>query len=203
MILYEIFGTENHPIYEDLQVSNLNRQYDFLRSIVFAAIEAERPFLSQTVIRSLNFHAITCLHTNAGEFRPCPVTVGAHNPPAHYRVQALMDDFVNQVNRFWHEADPVYLASYILWRLNWIHPFINGNGRTARVVSYYALCVKIGSWLPGETILPELIRQNRDEYVAALIAADRSLASGQLDLAALHSLLSRLLNEQVSPPGSA
>ena len=61
-----------------------------------------------------------------------PVTVGDYHPPEHYRVQALMDDFVNNVNRSWENADPVVLATLVLWRLNNIHPFINGNGRTAR-----------------------------------------------------------------------
>lgn len=98
MILFELTQTENHQTYQSLEISNGNRQYDFLRSIVAASLEMKRPFLSQHVIKALNFHAITCLHTNAGEYRPCPVVVGKHNPPEHYRVQALMDDFVNDVN---------------------------------------------------------------------------------------------------------
>lgn len=198
MILYEIYNTEEHPTYQRLQVSNLNRQYDFLRSLVNVAIDADRPFLSQTVIKALNFHAITCLHTNAGEYRPCRVTVGEHNPPDFFRVKALMDDFVNDVNRRWHDSDPVYLAAYVLWRLNWIHPFINGNGRTARVTCYFALCMKIGAWLPGNTVLPELIRQERERYVAALKKADASLSAGETpDLAEMHELLSELLELQL------
>lgn len=199
MILFELFNTEDHPAYQRLQVSNLNRQYDFLRSVVSVAIEAQRPFLSQTIIKALNFQAITCLHTNAGEFRPCEVVVGSHTPPRFFQVQALMDDFVNSVNRQWETADPVVLAAYVLWRLNWIHPFINGNGRTARVTAYYVLCMKMEAWLPGDAILPELIRRDRDEYVEALRAADASVENGaDLDLQNLHSLLSRLLQEQLS-----
>jgi Fic/DOC family len=101
-------------------------------TIVSAPVDMGKPFLSQQVIKAFNFLAIVCLHTNAGEYRPCPVTVGAHIPPAHYRVPALMDDFVNTVNRTWEQTDPVVLATYVLWRVNNIHPFINGNGRTAR-----------------------------------------------------------------------
>ena len=50
----------------------------------------------------------------------------------HYRVPGLMDDMVNTVNRDWGESHPIRLSAYVLWRLNWIHPFVNGNGRTAR-----------------------------------------------------------------------
>jgi Fic family protein len=108
-----------------------------------------------------------------------------------------MSMFIDEVNRFWEQADPVYLAAFVLWRLNHIHPFVNGNGRTARVTSYFVLCLKIGAWLGGDTILPELIRLNRDEYVAALKAADGSLPS--LDLSELHAFLTKLLEQQVAP----
>lgn len=200
MILYELTGTEQNNVYQALEISNGNRQYDFLRSIVAASIDVGRPFLSQHIIKALNFHAITCLHTNAGEYRPCPVTVGDYIPPEHYRVQALMDDFVNKVNREWKEADPIMLSAFVLWRLNNIHPFINGNGRTARAASYFVLCVKAGGWLKGQPILPELLRRERDRYVAALKAIDQSAVSGNLELSPLQVLITTLLNEQLGMP---
>lgn len=201
MILYEITGSEEHPSYQALEISNGNRQYDFLRSIVVASLEMGRPFLSQTIIKALNFQAITCLHTHAGDYRPCPVHVGDYDPPQHYRVTALMDDFVNTVNRQWESADPVVLATFVLWRINNIHPFINGNGRTARAASYFVLCVRTGGWLPGDVILPELLRRNRDEYVVALKAVDATYRAGALDLAPLHDLVTRLLGEQIAAAG--
>lgn len=198
MILFELFNTENNPIYQELEVANGNRQYDFLRSIVVASLAAGRPFLSQAVLKALNFQAIACLHTNAGEYRPCPVRVGTYDPPEHYRVAALMDDFVNQVNRHWSQQDPVVLSTFVLWRLNHIHPFINGNGRTARAAAYFVLCVASGGWLPGSIILPELLRRNHPAYVKALRAADESLAAGSLDLSQLHELVCKLLEEQLA-----
>jgi len=201
MILFELTGSENHKVYQDLEISNLNRQYDFLRSIVFASLEIERPFLSSHVLKALNFQAITCLHTNPGEYRPCPVSVGSYQPPEHYRVPALMDDFVNFVNRNWEAADPVALTAHVLWRLNHIHPFINGNGRTARAACYFVLCVKLSQWLPGTTILPELLRRDRAKYVKALQEADKSLNTGMLDLTNLHGLISNLLAEQINGNG--
>lgn len=197
MILFELFNDERNPIYEALEISNGARQYNFLNSIILACLEAKKPFLSQHILKALNFQAITCLHVNAGEYRPCAVKVGSHTPPDFYRVPALMDDFVNEVNRNWGTADSVVLATYVLWRLNHIHPFINGNGRTARAACYFILCIAAGGWLRGDTILPELIRQNHDEYTAALVAADQSLATGTFDMSILHAFISRLLNEQL------
>ncbi|MBV8045877.1 MAG: Fic family protein [Paludibacterium sp.] len=201
MILFELCNEqESHPVYQAFEVSNGIRQYDFLRSIVGASIDMQRPFLSTTVLKALNFHAIGCLHTNAGEFRPCEVIVGTHRPPAHFRVEALVEDMVNQVNRSWDSADPLALAAFILWRLNHIHPFINGNGRTARAACYFFICVRFGGWLPGTTILPELIKRERDRYVTALAAIDASLPKGQLDLEPLRGLLDELLTEQINEP---
>jgi fido (protein-threonine AMPylation protein) len=198
VIVFELVQTENHPVYQSLTVSNGNRQYDFLRSIVQASIDMKKPFLSQQIIKALNFHAITCLHAYAGEYRPCPVTVGAHDPPEFYRVPALMDDFINEVNRHWEKADPVSLATFVLWRINNIHPFINGNGRTARAASYFVLCLKSGGWLRGDVILPELIRQNHAAYCAALQVAHDSFAKGTLDLTLLHALVSQLVAQQLA-----
>jgi prophage maintenance system killer protein len=198
VILFELTNTEEHPLYQALEISNGNRQYDFLRSIVYVAVAAQRTFLSTVIIKALNFQAVTCLHINAGEFRPCQVTVGTHEPPAHHRVGALMDDLVNQVNYSWEKMDAVALATWVLWRLNFIHPFINGNGRTARAAAYFILCVKSGGWLTGEPILPELIRQHRDAYVAALQCGDATFAAGNLDLGPLHSLISDLLRQQMA-----
>jgi fido (protein-threonine AMPylation protein) len=199
MILFEILGTEHHQTYRDLEISNGARQYDFLRSLVTASLAVSKPFLSSQVLKALNFQAIACLHINAGDYRPCEVTVGSHTPPEQYRVTTLMDDFIHTVNRIWESADAVTLAAFVLWRLNFIHPFINGNGRTARAASYFVLCVKANAWLPGTTILPELLRANRDEYVNALVLADASAKAGALDLAPLHALIVRLLEEQLAP----
>lgn len=202
MILFELTNSEQHPAYQALEISNGERHYSFLQSIVAASIDVGRPFLSQYVLKAINYHAIACLHTNAGEFRPCEVVVGTHTPPQHFRVAALMDDFVNNVNRHWEAQDPVALATYVLWRLNHIHPFINGNGRTARAACYFVLCVKAGGWLKGDVILPELIRQNRAEHVEALRKVDESYSSGLMDLTPLHEMIARLLKEQLATNGT-
>ena len=156
MILHELFEDERHPAYRELESANLERQYGFLTSIIEAAVAIDRPMVSTGIIKALNYHVICCLHVNAGEYRPCPVTVGQFEPPAHHRVPELMDAFVNQVNRRLETADVATLAAYCLWRLNYIHPFINGNGRTARALCYFVVCIKLGRPLPGAPILPRI-----------------------------------------------
>ena len=83
-------------------------------------------------------------------------------------------------------------------RLNNIHPLINGNGRTARAA--FVLCVKVGGWLGGGTILPERLRACRDEYVRALEEGDKERNVEEPDLTSLRGLIWRLLSEQISEP---
>ena len=201
MILYELTGTEDDDTYRTLEYFNTDRQLHFLESMVTVVLRTQRSFLSQALIKALNYHAIACLHVNAGEYRPCEVKVGSYEPPAHYRVQALMDDFVNLVNRYWENEDPVLLSAFVLWQLNVIHPFINGNGRTARACCYFVLCVKSGGWISGKTILPELLRRHREEYVSALQYADSAAkrnTSNQESLGSLCELIRKLLNIQIA-----
>lgn len=205
MILFDLAPTEDDPIYQSLQVSNLNRQYDFLESITEASLSANKVYISTTVLKAFNYHAIVCLHSDAGKFRSYPIQIGAgdqHQPPPHIHIQALMDDFVNTININMQSADAVVLASWALWRLNWIHPFINGNGRTARITAYYILCLKFGGLMPGTTTLPELLRRHRgkqdDPYVSALRELDKSYSNGSLDVTPLQTLISALLEEQLN-----
>ena len=199
MNLYELTShNESHPTYQILQDSNRFRQYDFLNSMIGLAFQINRPLISTALIKDLNFHAIVALHDAAGQYRTHDVSVknkegtARYTCPKPWRVQSMMDDFVNLTNRHWESATAVETGAYALWRLNSIHPFVNGNGRTARALCYYIICVRSGGFFPGEMLLPELIRQNREEYHDALSAGD----AGDLD--PITDLVYRLLEEQLS-----
>ena len=110
-----------------------------------------------------------------------------------------MDRFFSVVHENWEILDhPTMLPAYALWRLNWIHPFVEGNGRTARAACYYLLCLKQGRLLPGKKIVPERIREDRKPYYDALRAADIAWEQGQFDVSQLASYLSGLLKQQLS-----
>ncbi|MEO0975997.1 MAG: Fic family protein [Pseudomonadota bacterium] len=200
MILYDLTPSEDTPAYRALEVSNLRRQYDFLNSITEASITTGRLYLSSAVIKAFNYHAIVCLHADAGEYRKYQVKAGQLNPDVWLHVQAQMDDLVNSVNRNWETTDPVVLASFALWKICYIHPFRNGNGRTARLTANYILSLKFGGALAGTVSLPELLRRQRgednDPYLTALQAIDASWEAGNLDLTPLVALMTALLIEQ-------
>jgi Fic family protein len=110
-----------------------------------------------------------------------------------------MDRFFSLIHENWTIVEhPTWLAGYALWRLNWIHPFVEGNGRTARAACYYLICVKHGQLLPGRKIVPERIRENRAPYYAALEDADRAWDQGKLDVSVMAKYLEGLLKGQLT-----
>jgi Fic family protein len=112
-----------------------------------------------------------------------------------------MDRFFSVVHENWTIIDhPTILPAFALWRLNWIHPFVEGNGRTARAACYYLICMKAGGLLPGRKIVPERIRENRTPYYEALQAADRAWDAGYFDVSELAAYLSVLLAAQLNEP---
>lgn len=193
MDLFELEGGEDNPIYQRVEGDNNLRHYGFLESMIEAAVASDRQWISQSLIKAINFHAIAGLHYEAGQYRSHEVTVGPHTPPRFYRVGPLMDHFVNIINRYWESSDPIGLASYALWRINHIHPFVNGNGRTARAVCYFIMSVKFGGVMPGRTILLQVLAQEpvRSVYVRSLREADEG------DLHPLTVLIQGLVARQI------
>ena len=122
-----------------------------------------------------------------------------YTPPPHTEVPTLMATFAVDLEAMWDTANAVQLASYAIWRINWVHPFKNGNGRTARAFAYTCLCLKLGFVLGGAPTVIDLIMQNKPEFEAALRAADISLeASGASDLTLMNDFIERLLVQQLS-----
>ena len=131
--------------------------------------------LSSDDVLELQRQAIQGIFPNAGQFRQIPIYIQntSHNPPDWPEVPKLVSEMCDYANT--HQTDAVHVASYLMWRLNWIHPFNDGNGRTSRAVSYLALCAGLGMELPGTVTVPELIVRDRDPYYARARQSGRSV----------------------------
>ena len=102
----------------------------------------------------------------AGEFRTKQVYVGRHIPPHPSEVEIYMEQFVDWLNS--EEVlslHPVEFAAIAHYKLVYIHPFVDGNGRTARLLMNFIL-MKNG--FPPVSIEVE----DRWEYYECLIAAN-------------------------------
>ncbi len=90
---------------------------------------------TQEVFHRLNATILRGLEDDErGEYRTQPVTVGdgAYSPPDHQRVPSLMTQLVEWL-RSPQDCHPIVQAGLIHLNVVSIHPWLNGNGRTARV----------------------------------------------------------------------
>jgi Fic family protein len=200
-----VLEEESRTLYDRIQERNLARQYDLLiNCIEIGIIQGVRAF-DKYMLWSLNAAAVSNISQFGGRFREEPIYLKDYIPPHYSQVPNLMDQFIATIQENWFVWNEYVLASYVLWRLNWIHPFIEGNGRTARAACYYALCAKFGGLPGGKIIVPERIRHEREPYYAALREADQAWHNGELRFPKMEAYLSRLLDEQVMdmpPPNS-
>ena len=187
----------NPDLFNKVQEKNLSRQYDLLINCVEIGLEQGPTAFNKYTLWALNHVSVANISQFGGRFREEPIYVGNHTPPHFETVPELMDRFISFIHENWFILTPTQLAAYGLWRLNWVHPFIEGNGRTARATCYYLLCVRFGGLLPGDKIVPERIRENRDSYIAALQAADRAWNEGKLDLTVMENYLAGLVEAQL------
>ena len=98
--------------------------------------------------------------------------MGHHIPPQHDKLPLFLERFGSfyQLNKF-HGANTVIAAAAAHHRFMWIHPFLDGNGRVARLFTdaylRQVLMEGYGLW----TVSRGLARQ-RDDYMSSLTWAD-------------------------------
>lgn len=184
-----------------LEADNAVRQFDAVLDLIDQVERDQRPFrLRNSTIQQLHRLAMDGLSSYAGNWRPGKVQIvhSKHQPPEAFLVAGLMEEMCDWINEHWNDKTPLELSAYVMWRLNWIHPFDDGNGRTSRAVSYLVLCAKAGIRLPGSVTIPELIARNRQPYYDALEKIDKSLLTQRQDLSPMCDLLESCLAEQLN-----
>jgi len=108
----------------------------------------------------------------AGSFRKTEKNIGVDPIQIVIQLRQLLDDA-----RYWIENDtypPIELAARLHHKLVYIHLFPNGNGRHARIMVDAVLTKLMDEpaidWAGGYKL--EKMNERRDQYIAALRAAD-------------------------------
>lgn len=123
------------------------------------------------LLRSLHGLVLRRSHPDeAGRFRRVAVAIAGSRsvPPDPASVPEMVDDLFQQ----WHQmpAHPVIAGAVVHAQLLKIHPFVDGNGRTGRLL--------LNLWLMQHRYVPMLLEpEDRAVYYEALQAADE----GQFD----------------------
>ena len=115
-----------------------------------------------------------------GKFRDTRVFIGNlhtkkinYIPPDAYKVPNLIDELLDWLNNSTDEMYPVIIAGILHYELVRIHPFIDGNGRTSRLMATLILSIHKFN-IDNYFTLDEYYNQDRQAYVDALKSADKN-----------------------------
>ena len=89
----------------------------------------------------------------------------AYIPPEYSEIPTLLDELLKYIND--SDDHPLIKAAVIHYQLVTIHPFEDGNGRTARIISSYYLSLN-GYGFKNVGSLEEYMSYNIDEYYDSL-----------------------------------
>lgn len=138
--------------------------------------------LSEGFIREINALIEDKTGETPGAYRNRDVKISQADfqPPEHFSVPIHMQALVQTYN-----ADdgmhPIVRAAWLHDRFTYIHPFLDGNGRTGRLLQDFAL-------LQGNLFPTGIPSSQRDDYYDALASADKDDWDPLVQLLALRQL---------------
>lgn len=95
-----------------------------------------------------------------------------HIPPLKEELDVLIKDlcdfFNNDKGTFIH---PIIKGCIIHFMIGWIHPFTDGNGRTARAIFYWYM-LKKGYWLTEYLSISRIIKNTKAQYEKAFLYSE-------------------------------
>jgi Fic family protein len=130
----------------------------------------------------IDLHKIMTANTEAekcsGDFRKKDVFVTdhidgeiAHIPPDWTEVDSLIAELCTFINNDTNFIHPIVKASIIHFMIGFIHPFSDGNGRTARALFYWFL-LKKGYTLIRNISISRVILESRNQYDKAFLKTE-------------------------------
>ena len=150
----------------------ISRAYD---KHVFRARRKKRgtEWLTDTFIRKVHEDMFGTIWEWAGQYRQTALNIGVEPYLITEQIKLLTEDF-----RYWNDTTStmpvVEVAARLQHRLTNIHPFTNGNGRHARLMTdifFHSRNNPLPQW--PQVQLMEQGDKIRDQYIAAMKKADQ------------------------------
>lgn len=146
------------PLKDHYEAIGHAEAFDYLQTLVKRSEITERDILK---LHKLFYYRID--QAGAGHYRKQNVVVTGTDfvfpPPS--QLKSLMAEFAAEIPALRSEKHPIEFAALVHLRLVTIHPFVDGNGRTARLLMNLAL---LQAGYPV-TIIPPVLRS---EYLSAV-----------------------------------
>ncbi len=150
-----------------LSTIDLNEAYDYMLDLA-----SHKQPLTQTAIRDLNRLALAKTHPEwGGEYRtlevhPAKTDFNPYSEP--FDIRPEMDELIEWSRTAQKELHPVQYAADLHYKFVTIHPFRDGNGRTARLLMSLALTE---SGYPVVNIMPD--KESREKYMEVLLESQK------------------------------
>ncbi|MCU0850228.1 MAG: Fic family protein [Candidatus Thermoplasmatota archaeon] len=130
LVIEEGITIGGKPLKDHIEARNDAEAFDFMVHLV-----QQKTPLSPEVIQQIHDIVTRGLLKDAGKYRTgnVRITGSSITPPSYTKIISLMDDYIKNSKAL--HSYPLKKAAYIHHRLVWIHPFFDGNGRVARLVT--------------------------------------------------------------------
>lgn len=155
-ILNKGMTVHGESVKDVLTAIDLNEAYDYMMDLA-----SRKQTLNQSIIRDLNRLSIGKTH---------PDWAGVYREP--FEIEAAMGDLVDWANENRDRLHPVQYAADLHLKFVSIHPFRDGNGRTARLLMNLALTE---AGYPVINVFPD--EKSRNEYMDVLATSRREKKS--------------------------
>ena len=125
------------PVKDHLEVIGQANAYDLL----FDIAQNEKDITEQIILKLHHMLYNNIDEAKSGKYRDCNVLItgSEYELPKHDKLSELMQEFCAEIPVKKENLHPVEFSAWLHERLVSIHPFIDGNGRTARLIMNLAL----------------------------------------------------------------
>ncbi len=164
LVLKEGITISEKSIQDTVEVKNLGIAFDF-----FYELALQNTPITENYIKQMHQLVVgNDVYVNAGNYRNVGVIItgSEHTPPEPFEVPFKMQDLMNWLNENLNQENPIILAAVAHHEMAKIHPFTDGNGRTARLLLNLILMKQ------GYPIC-SIKRTERPRYYEALVEADK------------------------------
>lgn len=166
LVINEGLTIKGKPLNDHLEAKSHTEALGYLYELID---KDGRSTISERLIRELNHIVIRDIDKEwAGRYRNSNVIIGGadHTPPEALNVPSLMQELIDWVRQNRKVLHPVELAAILHHRLVNIHPFLDGNGRTARLAMNIIL---MQTGFP----LAVILKNDRKKYYRTLAETDK------------------------------
>lgn len=180
---------------------NRARQFDFMHTSWAIAQSGLGLQIDHRLVCDLNLYATHYISPQPGQYRRhYNVVVREHRPSEWFLVYEEMGQFLETLHHHWNSWDELEAAAYALWGVNHIHPFCDGNGRTARALCYFVLCRKLGNWLRGRVAFIEMIKDAEHDHYCDILQRMHEAKTPEMltDLTEMTGFLNTMILRQVA-----